>query len=109
MMQMANGNARRVPRDGAEFEPLAVRLPVASRLSGFSRSELYRRAARGEIVFLKSGSTTLVDMASLRCAVSSLPRAVIRKSPAIDSTEAKDRAANEGQPAVRGATRASDQ
>ena len=59
-------------------DPLAVRLPEAVRISGFSRSEIYRRAGRGEIVLLKCGKSTLVDMASLRAAVTSLPRAAIR-------------------------------
>jgi hypothetical protein len=59
-------------------EPLAVRLPEAVRLSGLSRSELYRRASRGEIVLLKCGASTLVDMNTLRAVVAALPRAAIR-------------------------------
>jgi hypothetical protein len=59
-------------------DPLTVRIPEATRISGFSRSELYRRAGRGEIIMLKCGKSTLVDMASLRAAVSALPRAPIR-------------------------------
>jgi hypothetical protein len=69
---------RRALKGGFEVETIAVRLPEATRISGFSRSELYRRAARGEIVFLKCGASTLVDVASLRATVASLPRAVIR-------------------------------
>jgi len=61
-----------------EVDPIAVRLPMAERISGFSRSEIYRRASRGEIVFLKCGTRTLVEMASLRAAVAALPRAAIR-------------------------------
>jgi hypothetical protein len=57
---------------------LAVRLPEATFISGFSRSELYRRAARGEIIFLKCGGSTLVDLESLGAAVATLPRAVIK-------------------------------
>jgi hypothetical protein len=60
------------------IEPLAVRLPDAVRISGLSRSELYRRAARGEIKFLKCGTSTLVDVSSLRAAVAGLPRAELR-------------------------------
>ncbi len=60
------------------IDPLAVRLPEASRISGFSRSEIYRRAGRGEIILLKCGKSTLVDMQSLRAAVAALPRASIR-------------------------------
>ena len=63
---------------GTRWDRLAVRLPEATHLSGFSRSELYRRAARGEIIFLKCGTTTLVDLESLRAAVASLPRASIK-------------------------------
>jgi hypothetical protein len=59
-------------------DPLTVRIPEATRISGFSRSELYRRAARGEIILLKCGKSTLVEMTSLRAAVSALPRAAIR-------------------------------
>jgi hypothetical protein len=62
----------------AQPDPLAVRIPEATRISGFSRSEIYRRAGRGEIVLLKCGKSTLVDVPSLRTAVNSLPRAIIR-------------------------------
>jgi hypothetical protein len=62
----------------AQVERLVVRLPEASQISGFSRSELYRRAARGEIIFLKCGASTLVDLKSLRAAVAHLPRANIK-------------------------------
>jgi hypothetical protein len=65
------------------LEPMAVRLPAATRASGLSRSEIYRRAAwpegrPGRIVLLKCGKSTLVDMASLRAAVASLQKANIR-------------------------------
>jgi hypothetical protein len=56
-------------------EPLAVTLPEATRLSGFSRSELYRRASRGEIKFLKNNSRVLVDYQSLKATVAALPAA----------------------------------
>jgi hypothetical protein len=69
---------RRALKGGSAQDRLAVRLPEASYISGFSRSELYRRAARGEIIFLKAGASTLVDLGSLRTAVASLPRAVIK-------------------------------
>jgi hypothetical protein len=63
-------------------EPMAVRLSEAIRISGFSRSEIYRRAARpagdpGRVIFRKSGSSTLVDVASLRSAIEALPVATI--------------------------------
>jgi hypothetical protein len=59
-------------------EPLAVRIPEAARLSGFSRSQLYLMAGRGEIVFKKCGKTTLVDYPSLKARVAALPSADIR-------------------------------
>lgn len=67
----------------AAIEPLACRLPLATQLTGFSRSELYRRAALpdgtpGKILLLKCGNSTLVDVASLKAAVAGLPRASIR-------------------------------
>jgi hypothetical protein len=64
----------------SQFERLTVRVPEASYISGLSRSELYRRAARGEVVFLKCGASTLVDLQSLRATVASLPRASIKSS-----------------------------
>ncbi len=59
-------------------EPFAVGITEARRVSGFSRSELYRRAARGEIVFLKNGRTTLVEFQSLKATVASLPAARLK-------------------------------
>jgi hypothetical protein len=60
------------------FDPIAVRISEAVRISGLSRSEIYRRAGRGEIILLKSGRSTLVEYHSLRRAVASLPHAVIK-------------------------------
>ncbi len=64
--------------DVTPLEPIAMRIPEATRFSGFSRSEIYRRAGTGEIILRKCGATTLVDVTSLRSAVAALPRAVIR-------------------------------
>jgi hypothetical protein len=61
-------------------ERLAVRLGEATYLSGISRSGLYRMAAAGQILLLKHGASTLVDVASLRAAVASLPRARIKSA-----------------------------
>jgi hypothetical protein len=57
--------------------PIALRIPEAVRVSGLSRSEIYRRASRGEIILLKCGRSTLVEFNSLRAMVASLPRASI--------------------------------
>ena len=59
------------PRD-----PLAVAIPEAVRLSGLSRSELYRRMGDGRIQAVKAGTRTLVLMESLRAHLESLPRAI---------------------------------
>jgi hypothetical protein len=63
---------------GPSLDLLAVRLPEATRISGLSRSEIYRRAGRGEIILLKCGKSTLVEMTSLRATLAALPRASIR-------------------------------
>jgi hypothetical protein len=59
-------------------EPLAVRVAEAVKISAISETELYRRAARGEVIFRKVGASTVVDFASLKELVRSLPVAPIR-------------------------------
>jgi hypothetical protein len=59
-------------------EPLAAPINEASRLSGLSRSELYRRLAAGDIHAVKNGSRTLVLMESVRSYLASLPTATFR-------------------------------
>lgn len=59
-------------------EPLALSIPEASRISGLSRSELYRRLAAGNIHAVKSGARTLVLMDSLKAHLASLPPAIFR-------------------------------
>jgi hypothetical protein len=63
---------------GTAIDPIQVRIREAVRVSGFSRSTLYLMAARGEVVFRKSGKTVLVDFASLKAASEALPIATIR-------------------------------
>ncbi len=63
---------------GGGTEPLAAPINEASRLSGLSRSELYRRLAAGDIHAVKSGSRTLILMDSLRAHLASLPPANFR-------------------------------
>lgn len=55
------------------LEPISVRIPEAERLTGLSRSELYRRAQRGDIIFRKCGRSVLVEVASLRAAIAAMP------------------------------------
>jgi hypothetical protein len=59
-------------------EPIALRIREAVRISGLSRSAIYRFAASGKIILLKCGSSTLVEYTSLRDTMASLPRACIR-------------------------------
>ena len=54
--------------------PWSFRIRVAQDISGLSRSEIYRRAKRGEVVLLKCGRTTLVDAESLRACVAGFSR-----------------------------------
>jgi hypothetical protein len=62
-------NDEAAPREHA----IAVPLPKAPAILGISRSGLYRAAALGEIVLMKHGRATLVDMASARAYLLRLP------------------------------------
>ena len=78
------GSAAQVETQGAPapsvrvMEPLAVSVTEACRISGLSRSELYRRMAAGQIEARKSGARTLVLVASLKAHLASLPAAAFR-------------------------------
>ncbi len=54
-------------------DPVMVPLPQAPLYFGLSRSALYRAAAGGSITMKKMGRTTLVDVASVRDYLDSLP------------------------------------
>lgn len=70
---------KRALKDGASFtETLAAPISDACRVSGLSRSEIYRRLAAGDIHAVKSGSRTLILMNSLRAHIASLPAATFR-------------------------------
>jgi hypothetical protein len=70
---------KRALTGGASFtETLTAPIPDACRVSGLSRSEIYRRLAAGDIHAVKSGSRTLVLMDSLRAHIASLPAATFR-------------------------------
>jgi excisionase family DNA binding protein len=60
------------------ISPLALTIPEAVRVSGLSRSELYRRLADGKVRAVKSGARTLILMESLRAHLASLPPASFR-------------------------------
>jgi hypothetical protein len=76
-MTTSKENVRRL-KGGTCTEPLALPIPEAQRVSGLSRSELYRQFASGNIRAIKSGSRTLVLMDSLRDHLASLPAATFR-------------------------------
>jgi hypothetical protein len=59
---------------------ITVPLARAPAETGLSRSAIYRAAAEGKIVLKKLGRTTLVDMASARAFIDSLPKAEIRRA-----------------------------
>ncbi|RAI55956.1 hypothetical protein DOO78_23470 [Roseicella frigidaeris] len=64
------------------MEPLAVPLARAPAITGLSRSTIYREVARGNLRLLKVGRTSLLDMASVRAFLASLPVAEIGKTAA---------------------------
>jgi hypothetical protein len=60
---------------GQSVSPLAVTIPDACRISGYSRSELYRRLAMGDLEAVKIGRSTRVLMVSIERSLAALPRA----------------------------------
>lgn len=49
-----------------QFQPIAVRVKEACRLTGIGRSKLYELIADGHIEIVKVGAMTLVPLESLR-------------------------------------------
>lgn len=74
-------------------EVIAYNIAGAVIASGFSRADLYRKASRGEVIFLKNGRRTLVDGASLRRCVANLP-STTPKSSGVTAPEASEAAAD---------------
>jgi hypothetical protein len=60
------------------IQPLTITIPDAVRVSGLSRSEIYRRLGTGDIEARKSGSRTLIVWASLKAYIDCLPPAEFR-------------------------------
>ncbi|MCW8084730.1 MerR family transcriptional regulator [Sabulicella glaciei] len=58
--------------------PEMVPLPRAPAVFGLSRSGFYRLAAEGRIRMVKAGARTLVDAASVRAYLASLPVAEVK-------------------------------
>jgi hypothetical protein len=78
-MQTVSDFHTAAPHAASDHHLLPIALPLAKALAvlGLSRSTLYREAGRGKIALLKIGRSTLVDMASARAFMASLPRAEI--------------------------------
>ena len=57
------------------MKPIAITIPEACHMSGYSRSELYRRMTIGEIEAVKIGRSVRVLVDSLERSIASLPRA----------------------------------
>ncbi|MBD2843530.1 helix-turn-helix domain-containing protein [Erythrobacter rubeus] len=52
-------------------EPLSVRIPVAVKLTGLSRSRIYEFIESGELETFKIGASTFIPYASLRAFIDS--------------------------------------
>jgi hypothetical protein len=77
-MGMTDLEKRTLKNSACVMEAVAAPIPDACRISGLSRSEIYRRLAAGDIHAVKSGSRTLILMESLRAHLASLPLATFR-------------------------------
>ena len=61
-------------------KPVLMPLPHAPSYYGLSRSTIYRAAAAGRISLKKVGRSTLVETASMRAYLASLPAASLRRA-----------------------------
>ena len=77
-MGMTDVEKRAVKGGVSSIEIMAAPIPDACRISGLSRSEIYRRLAAGDIHAVKSGSRTLILMDTLRAHLAKLPIATFR-------------------------------
>ena len=73
--QKASENRDRL--DAPHQQPIMIQISKATRISGLSRTEIYRRIARGQLEAKKAGSRTLITFASLERHLASLPPASI--------------------------------
>lgn len=78
MMGMTHVDRRALKGGVTSIEPLAVSIADAVRMSGLSRSEIYRRAAAGDLEVVKNRGRSLVIVASIKEYIAQLPRAVLR-------------------------------
>ena len=61
-----------------QFRPVTVSIAECRRISGYSRSEIYRQLAAGKFKAVKAGSRTLIVLDSLINHLNSLPPATFR-------------------------------
>ena len=66
----------------SRLDPIALPISEACKVSGISRSEIYRRLATGQLQAVKSGRTTLILMDALRAHLASLPPLTLRQKQA---------------------------
>ena len=59
---------------GRQIEPLYVSIPETSRIVGLSTVTIYRLIANKRLVCIKAGAKSLVEMASIKSYLASLPR-----------------------------------
>jgi excisionase family DNA binding protein len=52
--------------EGPSIDPISVRIPVAVRMTGLSKSKIYQLIATGDIEAAKVGRATVVFVESLR-------------------------------------------
>jgi hypothetical protein len=77
-MGLTDEDRRRLKGSGTALELITVPIADAQRVSGLSRSEIYRRLAAGDLRAVKSGARTLIVMTSLRALLANLPAATFR-------------------------------
>ncbi len=77
-MGMTEEDRRRLKGGVSTIDAIAAPISEACRISGLSRSEIYRRLATGDIRAVKSGSRTLILVDSLAEHLARLPPATFR-------------------------------
>jgi hypothetical protein len=65
-----------LPPTETNVEPLYVSIRSATQITGLSTVTIYRLIAAEKLVAIKSGTKTLVEMASIKSHLASLPRFV---------------------------------
>lgn len=67
-------------RELGEHERIAVRIPVAAKMIGISRSRFYELLSSGEIEAVKLGRSTLIPVAGLKAFIEALRHASLEDS-----------------------------